>query len=627
MVAFVQKASNSSQASATTIVVTPGAAMTNGNTVHVAVTSDDTNTTCTLKDNNNVTWTAIDSVDDTPNGVILYTFRSPTGGVSGSPTSLTATFGAAVTFRAIGMQEWSGVDVSAAPLDGHDMAVKASSTTPTSNSITTAANGDAIIGSLTCDTTGTVTITAGTGFTLRNVETTVPYGDESQIQSSAGAVTASFNFDTSQGSIISIVAFKASTSATSIAPILRRPIQFRPFAQAPFLNRFPPGGSNAPPQLADTIAAKLDHPIRFHPFAKAPWLNRSLPAPPPVTEITVLPGFGSLTLTGPPPALALRIFSGFGGITLNGQAPLLRTTVKPGFGSLTLTGLAPKLAFINRPGFGSIVLTGFAPTASITSGQTALPGIGQLILTGRAPSLAAKVFPGTGAILLTGNAPTLRRAALAGFGSIVLTGKAPSLAFIDRPGFGSVVLTGKAPSLRRTTPAGFGSIILTGKAPVVQLSGSVTALPGFGALRLNGFVPTTTGGTSAKPTFPEGTLWGYWRDQPRKRRKPTLLEILADVIEDDPPPFAKASGGGPSKLEAKTSRRQKARARAEAQQWAEEIVGRAQREAKSYELDFAKAAIATALREHAATLIDAAVQRRVDQEEEEALLLLLSHYH
>jgi len=92
-----------------------------------------------------------------------------------------------------------------------------------------------------------------------------------------------------------------------------------------------------------------------------------------------------------------------------------------------------------------------------------------------------------------------------------------------------------------------------------------------------------------------------------------------DVIEEDPPP-PKA---------AKKTARQKARARAQAQRWAEEIVDRAQQEAKSYELDFAKAAIDVALKEHAISLISSARQRRLDQEEEEAkaILFLLSHYY
>src|SRR5258706_11630309 len=144
-VTFVQKASLDNTGAGTTIVATPAAAMTNGDTVVVHVTSDNSSTTCTLADNNAVAYTAIDSVNDAGNGVIMYSFRSPTGGVAGSPTSLTATFGGSVTFRGIVMQEWSGVDVSASPLDGHNMATKASSATPTSNSITTTVNGDLII--------------------------------------------------------------------------------------------------------------------------------------------------------------------------------------------------------------------------------------------------------------------------------------------------------------------------------------------------------------------------------------------------------------------------------------------------------------------------------------------------
>jgi len=120
------------------------------------------------------------------------------------------------------------------------------------------------------------------------------------------------------------------------------------------------------------------------------------------------------------------------------------------------------------------------------------------------------------------------------------------------------------------------------------------------------------------PTSPDGFLrWNLERaGWPKRRRKPTLLEILADIIEEDPPPVV-----------APTNRRQKARA--QAQRWAEEIVDRAQREARSYELDFAKATIDAALKEHAISLISSAHQRRLDQEEEEAkaILFLLSYYY
>jgi hypothetical protein len=124
---------------------------------------------------------------------------------------------------------------------------------------------------------------------------------------------------------------------------------------------------------------------------------------------------------------------------------------------------------------------------------------------------------------------------------------------------------------------------------------------------------------SLLPLIPPFLRWNLERAgwPHKRRRKPTLLEILADIIEAEPPP----------KVAKKQTGRQKARAAAAAQRWAEEIVTRAQREARSYELDYAKATIDAALREHAASLIEAANQRRLDQEEEEAILLLLSHYH
>ena len=471
MVAFVQPGSNTNSAAGGTIVVTPAAAMTNGNTVVVHVTSDDgggASTTCTLKDNNNVSYTAIDTVHDTTNTTMFYSFRSPTGGVAGSPTSLTATFAGTPSFRGIVMEEWSGVDTSAAPVDGHNMATKATSTTPTSNSITTTVNGDLIIGGVVADSGGS-TIAAGSGYTLRNHPTGPDIGDESQVQITAGAITASFVFGTSQASIVSIIAFKAAVAVGAV-PALSRPIMFRPYQQAPFLNRLPPTTS-PPPIIPTGVVVRLSGPVRFKPFAKAPFLNKLQPVSPAFSSgnVTSSPGFGSLTLIGLPPSLASRVFSGFASITLNGQAPSLHATVAAGFGSLILTGPAPKLAFVDHPGFGSIVLTGFAPTASITSGQTVLPGIGQLILTGLAPSLAEKVFPTTGAILLTG--------------------KAPSLALVDHPGFGSVVLTGLAPAVSQfpsTVLPGFGNLLLTGRQPTVSQSGggaavfqTISSLPGF----------------------------------------------------------------------------------------------------------------------------------------------------
>lgn len=217
---FVNKASAGATAAATTIAVSPSApAPANGNTAYITVTCVDTATTCTLKDNNGVTYTAIDTVDDSANGVIMFSFRSPTGGIAGSPTTFTATFNSSTTFRGILYQEWSGTDVSATPLDGHNMATKATTTTPTSNSITTTASGDAILAAVVADSGNSGTITAGTGYTLRNNQAaTVNFGDESQVQGSAGAITASFTLGNNVTTIICINAFKAAAGAASLPP-------------------------------------------------------------------------------------------------------------------------------------------------------------------------------------------------------------------------------------------------------------------------------------------------------------------------------------------------------------------------------------------------------------------------
>jgi hypothetical protein len=201
-------------------------------------------------------------------------------------------------------------------------------------------------------------------------------------------------------------------------------------------------------------------------------------------------------------------------------------------------------------------------------------------------------------------------------GAFTLTGIAATLTIGIVDAVGAFTLTGVGAVLNPALVAGTGAFTLTGIAAALTIGGSPTMAAGIGAFILTGN-PAGLLAPSLVRTFPEGTLWGYWREKTPRRRKPTLLEILADVIEADQPP----------KFPEKPSRREKARAKVAAQRWAEEIVARAQQEARSYELDFAKDAIATALREHAATLIEDAVQRRLDREEEEAILLLLSHYH
>jgi len=464
MPTLVQKAispdANGSVTSLTLNISAGGA----GNTHEGMVTFANAATLTSVKDNNGVTYNIVDTINDITNGQVAASFYLPN--IPGGSTSLVATFSGATTFTRMEMQEWSGEDT--APLDGH-VAATSTGTTITTGNYTTTADGDQLYCGAVCDTAGNQTLAAAGGYTIQNQGTggavTNDMADESLIQTThSTTTTGSFTTSSSQTYLIFGMAFKAA-AVSSAVPILSRPIRFRPFTLAPFLNRLPPTTSPSP-NIPPGVVVRVSGPVRFKPFAKAPFLNKLEPISPAFNSgnVTSLPGFGSLTLSGLPPSLAERVFPGFGSITLNGQAPSLRAMVAPGFGSLVLTGRAPNLAFVDHPGFGSIILTGFAPTANITSGQTALPGIGQVILTGLAPSLAEKVFPANGAILLTGKAPTLKATVPAGFGSIVLTGKTPFIAAL--PGIGAVLLTGKAPTVSQSG----------GGAAVFQ---AITSLPGF----------------------------------------------------------------------------------------------------------------------------------------------------
>lgn len=259
MSTFVQAAKNANTGTATTITATPSVAFTNGNTVFVTTSCVDTATTCTVKDNNNVSYTAVDTVDDAANGVIMFTFRSPTGGVTGSPTSLTATFGASTSFLDIMAIEWSGVDVSASPLDGHNMAAKATTTTPVSNSITTTVNGDAIIGSVVADSGPSGAITAGSGYTKRNDNAaTVDAGDETQVQGTAGAITAGFTLANNVTTIIQITAFKnASSAAVSIPNTTGPPLFLRKYKQSPFLSQQPTSVPTTPATVIEASGTQI----------------------------------------------------------------------------------------------------------------------------------------------------------------------------------------------------------------------------------------------------------------------------------------------------------------------------------------------------------------------------------
>jgi hypothetical protein len=95
------------------------------------------------------------------------------------------------------------------------------------------------------------------------------------------------------------------------------------------------------------------------------------------TNVTALPGAGSLTLTGFAPTVTAQ----------------QNVSVSPGIDTLVLTGLAPTVSATQSqtvtPGVGSIVLTGYPPTVTVPNDATVATGLGSLTITGYAPSVVS----------------------------------------------------------------------------------------------------------------------------------------------------------------------------------------------------------------------------------------------
>ncbi len=125
--------------------------------------------------------------------------------------------GAVTDVATISILEYSGADTSA-PLDQHATFNKqnnpgAGAGAITTSSVTTTANGEIVAGFMFSDRTGVVGYTAGSGYTTRDTYTSSMGIGEDQIQSSAGAITATATQDYSDAqtdNFSAIVTFKAA---------------------------------------------------------------------------------------------------------------------------------------------------------------------------------------------------------------------------------------------------------------------------------------------------------------------------------------------------------------------------------------------------------------------------------
>lgn len=186
--AVQQSSTDNSGNSSSTVAVT-----LNGVTSGDLLTCDVTfgaNTTITVSDSINGTWSIANALHYNaglaPGSTVARFYKQ--NSAAGNMT-ITATGGTAAQFDAMNCQEWSG----AATSNVLDQNAQQDGTTanPSTPSVTTAAGGELILGNIVPGGNGGETV--GSGFTLLTVTSATGLGSEYEMQSSPGAVSATWN--------------------------------------------------------------------------------------------------------------------------------------------------------------------------------------------------------------------------------------------------------------------------------------------------------------------------------------------------------------------------------------------------------------------------------------------------
>jgi hypothetical protein len=193
--AYVQGLTHENGGTASTTVATTLASTVGvGNAVFVFffITSP-TATVTNVTDDKGNTYTAVGAQTDV--NVASRTFTYYALNVSNSPKTITATYSTSLPFSGMLVDEYSGIAAVSA-LDGNgSLSQKGLGTSGAndikSNAFTTTANGDLIWGA-SVNISGSAGFTAGTGFTLRTNSADLIYQSESQVQTTAGSIAATF---------------------------------------------------------------------------------------------------------------------------------------------------------------------------------------------------------------------------------------------------------------------------------------------------------------------------------------------------------------------------------------------------------------------------------------------------
>jgi hypothetical protein len=197
--------SDSVFAAGTTQTCTYTSALTPGSFL-VGYFSVGANTTIAVADPTNGSWTL-----GTPRYWANVGYNQVIGYVQNTASSavtVTTTYGASASFRTMIICEFSGVATSS-PVDIASAGKDNSATTgPVDTAFTTLTAGDLIISGTGAD--GPPSITAGSGFTLREYNSGSGTALEWQVQTSAGSITPAFVLGSAVQATIISTAFKAA---------------------------------------------------------------------------------------------------------------------------------------------------------------------------------------------------------------------------------------------------------------------------------------------------------------------------------------------------------------------------------------------------------------------------------
>lgn len=173
-----------------------------------------------VTDDKSNTYTVVDQIADSPNAQQYASFYLLN--VTNAPQTITVNFTGPFAFRAICVDEFSGIATTLA-LDGHtgqvQTGVGTGTNAATSGNTTTTAAGDLIYGMIGDDSNLTNLIAPGTGFLRLNsydgAGNGLPMATEWALQGSASSATAA-TFTSAVGSstlITMVMAFKAAAAA------------------------------------------------------------------------------------------------------------------------------------------------------------------------------------------------------------------------------------------------------------------------------------------------------------------------------------------------------------------------------------------------------------------------------